>query len=333
MVEVLCDQPGLPRAGNHDDIEVGFVLRRQLTTVAGARRPSRKLARNLLVEMARRQRVEAAEEKPAADVRDVWSADQAWKRRVLEDNRDLVAQLTVATESQGWFAAPGREPEWRPAPADGLGEAEDGLVEETFPMWRLPPREDDCDKARTRSLWFGLVPTFSADHWIGPDGQRLPKYDDSAIYEVHCHVSRPPPQGKEHCPPEVWWNDAPTEPFRFATPMDPQGTSKRLTTITLPDLRRLAARAGQPMGPGGVQIVTPPGSQLSFNPFGGIPASGSGSVGGAGQICMFALELFFIVAFFLFLMFLPIIVLAFQLWWMLALEVLHPTQHRLLHHG
>lgn len=37
-------------------------------------------------------------------------------------------------------------------------------------------------------------------------------------------------------------------------------------------------------------------------------------------MCTFAFELFFIVALFLFLMFLPIVVFAFQLWWMLALR-------------
>lgn len=323
VVEVLCDQPGLPRAGSHDDIEVGFVVRRQLTTVTGGRRPSRRLARNLLVEMARHQRVEAAVPEPAADVRDVWLADRAWRRRVLEDNRDLVAQLSVTSQDQGWFAGPGRQPQWGPVPPDGVGKSEDGLEEETFPMWRLPARDDDCARARTRSLWFGLVPTYSSDHWATPEGRR-PKYDDSAIYEAHCFVRRPRPPGHEHCPPEVWWNDAPTEPFRFASPMDPQGTSKRLTTITLPDLRRLAARAGQPMGPGGVQVITPPGSQFSFNPLDGAPKSGAGAVGGGGQICMFALELFFMVAFFLFLLFLPIVVLAFQLWWMLALRFCIP---------
>jgi hypothetical protein len=106
--------------------------------------------------------------------------------------------------------------------------------------------------------------------------------------------------------------------------MDPQGTSKRITTIALPDLRRLAAHAGRPQGPGGVRIATPPQSQLVFNPFKGNPASGSGAIGAGGGICTFALELFFLVAFFLFLMFLPILVFAFQLWWMLALRFCIP---------
>ena len=103
--------------------------------------------------------------------------------------------------------------------------------------------------------------------------------------------------------------------------MDPQGTSKRLTSITLPDLRRLAARAGRPMGPGGVAITTPPKSQLVFNPF---DTTKTGALGDGGGICTFALELFFLVAFFLFLMFLPIVVFMFQLWFLLALRFCIP---------
>jgi hypothetical protein len=63
-----------------------------------------------------------------------------------------------------------------------------------------------------------------------------------------------------------------------------------------------------------------------------MPGSGDGAVGTGGGACTFALELFFIVAFFLFLMFLPIVVFAFQLWWMLALRFCIPpggvAEHR-----
>jgi hypothetical protein len=73
-----------------------------------------------------------------------------------------------------------------------------------------------------------------------------------------------------------------------------------------------------------VRITTPPNSQFVFNPFDGIPKSGSGTIGAGGGICTFAFELFFIVAFFLFLLFLPILIFAFQLWWMLALRFCIP---------
>ena len=39
-------------------------------------------------------------------------------------------------------------------------------------MWRLPPAEvDDCEAAHTRSLWFGVIPTFSPDHWVDAKGK------------------------------------------------------------------------------------------------------------------------------------------------------------------
>ena len=315
VVEVFCDQPGLPRAGSHDEIEVGFVLRRQRTSVAGARGPSRRVARALMKELAEHQELALDESvRGLTDVRDLWWADQAWRRRFAQDNAGSLEQLQADTEEQGWFVGPDGAADWR-----AVDDPDPALVEETYPMWRLPPRDDDCAAARTRSTWFGLVPTYSADHSVG-DGTPRPKLDSQAIYEIRCFVRRKPEKGKEKCPPRIWWSEAASEPFRLADPMDPDGTSKRLTSITLPDLRRLAARAGRPMGPGGVAISTPPKSQLVFNPFN--PTKGA--LGNGGSICTFALELFFLVAFFLFLMFLPVVVFLFQLWFLLALRFCIP---------
>lgn len=188
-------------------------------------------------------------------------------------------------------------------------------------MWRLPPRAGDCAAARTRSLWFGLVPTYSAD----TDQHAEPKLDDHAVYGLVCFVRQAPAAGHEHCPPKVWWS-TPSEPFRLAAPYDPDGTKNHQVTIPMPDLRRLAARAGQRQGPGGARIVTPPGSQLTFdastfltNPRGTPPTPGE-----PGITCTFAFELFIIVAFFLFRLFLPIVTFAFQLWWLLALRFCFP---------
>lgn len=331
VVEVFCDKPGLPRAGSHDDISVEFRMRRLHTEVTGKRRPTRRVATALVKELAAAQGATAADEQDP-DVRDVWWADVAWRRRFEEDQAEDLSQIEVQTDLQQWLVSPagGR---WRTLPPAGTTGDDDPVREdereETHPMWRLPPRErdEDCEAARTRSLWFGVVPTFSGDHWPVPqpkgEPRHEPKLDDHAIYEIDCVVTRPRPQGQEHCPPWTWTSAA-TEPFRLAAPMDPDGTKNRTVTLALPDLRRLAARAGQRQGPGGVRVVTPPQSQLSFNPLKGIPKSGEGRIGAGGGVCTFALELFFIVAFFLFLMFLPIVVLAFQLWWMLALRFCIP---------
>jgi hypothetical protein len=317
VVEVFCDQPGLPRAGSHDDISVSFVMRRQRTSVSGARGPSRRLARNLLLELATEQHVPFSGADLPEDVRDLWWADKAWRDRFEQQNRGLLEKVQVESDDEYWYVPKGKPAEWRRLEGTDLP-----ADEEYFPMWRLPRRPEDCDAAATRSTWFGIVPTYSGEHSV--HGNKVhAKLDDRAIYQLRCIVEQRPAKGHEHCPPKRVIG-AGSEPFRLASPMDPQGTSKRITTITLPDLRRLAAQAGRPQGPGGVRIVTPPKSQLVFNPFNGNPKPGSGGIGAGGSICTFAIELFFIVAFFLFLLFLPILILAFQLWWMLALRFCFP---------
>jgi len=190
-------------------------------------------------------------------------------------------------------------------------------------MWRLPPRPEDCAAAQTRSLWFGLVPTYSAEHWTDDQKVLQTKLDEHAIYQLRCIVTQRRPPGQEHCPPIADISE-PSRPLRLAAAFDPDGTKNRTISITAPDLRRLAARAGQKQGPGGLRISTPPNSALPPVDFKSIPNAGIGKVGAGGSICTFAFELFFIVALFLFLLFLPIIVLAFQLWWMLALRFCIP---------
>ena len=323
VVEVFCDSPGLPRAGLHDDLELAMVVRRQHTVISGAGKPIRTLARNLMVEMMKDQHegVTVVDSEPDLDIRDIWTASEA-RHRFEEQNADLLALVEADTTDQAWMvgAAGGQ---WRTVgkpPAEGRPKDR----EEELPMWRLPAREEDCAAATTRSLWFGLIPTYSADHWVDSCGRARPKLDDRAIYQVRCIARRKPRPGREHCPRPAYCSQ-PSEPFRLASPFDPDGTKNRTISITLPDLRRLAARAGQRQGPGGVRISTPPQSQLVFNPFTEtMPPSGSGRIGAGGGVCTFALELFFIVAVFLFLLFLPIVVFAFQLWWLLALRFCIP---------
>lgn len=316
VVEVFCDTSGLPRAGSHHDIEVGFVMRRQLTTVSGPPRPIRRLARNLLVTLAEEQYVDFNGADLPDDVRGVWWAEQAWQDFEAQ-NRPLIEQVTVSSVQEGWFTSKTAAAGW-----ERLDQASGDDVEQEFPMWRLPRRSDDCDAAATRSMWFGVIPTFSGEHFVR-DKRVLPKLDDQAIYQVRCFVRQKPAPGHEQCPAKVFWGGG-SEPFRLAAPMDPQGTSQRVTTITQPDLRHLAARAGRRQGPGGVRITVPPQSQLTVNPFKGIPGSGSGRIGAGGGTCTFAIELFTIVALFLFSLFLPIVIFAFQLWWMLALRFCFP---------
>lgn len=328
VAELFCDEPGLPRAGPHRDVTVSFVMRRRQMQVAGDQRSVRRLARELMLNLLEEQypadKLAPKSGRDTVDVPDLWWADVAARERFTEDHADLLHAVTAHVDSESWLVdATTGQGRWAP-----LAQAAKTEAEQTFPMWRLPDRPDACPAANTRSLWFGLVPTYSADHWLDP-GQApahrrpVPKLDDHAIYELACSVTQARPPGQEHCPPKIWWSQ-PTEPFRLAAAYDPDGTQNRRVSITVPDFRALAARAGRPPGRGGLAINTPPRSQLKFNPFGGVPTSGSGSIGGTGGVCTFAFELFFIVALFLFMMFLPIVVFAFQLWWMLALRFCFP---------
>lgn len=333
VVELFCDTPGLPKAGNHEDLAVEFVIRRRDTTVFGTPGEVRTLARALMLNELGKQhpgvpfdgiaKGDTLEQKRIKvgrirDREDLWFASQLARLRFEEDNKALLDAVTAHTTNQMWLTNP----------TTGKGrwvlvgtKPDKDEVEQRVPMWRLP--REECDEHRTRSLWFGVIPTYSAEHWTPTPGSRsVPKYDERAVYEIVCIATQKPAPGHEHCPRKTWESVA-SEPFRFAAPYDPDGTKNRRVFISAPDLRQLAARAGRPAGPGGLSISTPPGSQFKFNPFGTVPDLG-GSLGVGGGVCTFAFELFFIVALFLFLMFLPIIVLVFQLWWLLALRFCFP---------
>ena len=316
VVELFCDTPGLPRPKTVDDVQVGLVLRRRSLQITGPLPVIRRLARDLASDLFAAQHPGAKPDKPRGrDVDQVLWADLTQRRQFEEEHAEALEQLGVELQVEGWMVGPAGA-SWRPlgtpAPA-GTTDAEQEL-----PMWRIPTRRDDCDEAGTRSLWFGLVPTFSGDR----DTAGRPKLDDQAIYELRCFARRPPPPGRAQCPPTVSWSD-PSEPFRLAAFADPEGTRNRVFSIRMPDFRAVAARAGQNAGPGGVAITSPPESQLSFNHGNGTPSGGS--VGGVVDLtCTFALEIFMIVAFFVFSLFLPIVVLLFQLWWLLALRFCLP---------
>ncbi len=322
VMEVFCNQPGLPRAGRRDDLEVRFVMRRRKATLLGDPGKIRRLARDLIAERAK-DRGYTWTKCTSRDSPELYLAEQFWNRQFAEDHGQQLAEVDVKYETEAWMVnADGGlwRPLGAPAPAGELKRHE-----EEFPMWRLPDNAALCEAGKSRSVWFGVVPTFSAEHWIGPGEKKpvLTKLDDHEIYELVCFVRQPPKPGKEKCPPRICWS-APTRAFRLAAPMDPDGTKNHSVTITTPDLRRLAASAGQQLGPGGARIVTPPGSGLSPPPFADLAKASNKTPEPGGGVCFFAIELFFIVALFLFMLFLPIVVFLFQLWWMLALKFCLP---------
>lgn len=307
VAELFCDAPGLPRPAPGDTVQLGLVLRRRQLTSTVSERELRRMGRDLRNELL------AAAGKPTP------RAVDGLRRNLVQEQTQ--AWMLDGLGGRGWVTV---DQNGRP-----VAEAAVGLTEQVLPMWRLPPTADACPAARTRSLWFGLVPTSSADHESPFDAELhlpvspgAPRLDDRTVYEIRCRAIRPPERGREHCPPEMFWSE-PTAPFKLAAFFDPEGTRNHTASVTMPDLRAVAARAGQPPGPGGLAITTPTGSGLSFDPDNGTPSNGS--VGGAApRVCTFALELFMIVAFFVFSLFLPVVVFLFQLWWLLLLRFCLP---------
>jgi hypothetical protein len=319
-VELFCDEPGLPRPGDLTGVELRFVLRRERVVVHGDSSAARRLARDLAVELdAERRPTGAVSSVPDTDDVD----DVLWVERT-EQRAFTAAQLTQLAAIQpelvveAWTLDAAGRGGW--TRIEDAADPELAPGEREFSMWRLPASAEDCAAARTRSLWFGIVPASSGD----PDADGRAMLDDRSSYRIRCFARRQPPAGLPQCPPRLWWSE-PTAAFRLASFYDPQGTKNRRVSITMPDFRTLAARAGQPPGPGGVEIVRPPGSQLRFESDRGRPVNESTTDFGAQTSrCTFALELLMIVAMFLFSLFLPVVVFIFQLWWLLLLRFCFP---------
>src|SRR5260370_35606509 len=103
-------------------------MRRRRTTLTGAPRPTRQLARNLLISMAAQQGVDFSGAELADDVRGVWWAEQA-RQDFEEDNRDLIDQMTVDSAQEGWFTAKSA-----PAERKRLDRASARDLEQELPM-------------------------------------------------------------------------------------------------------------------------------------------------------------------------------------------------------
>jgi hypothetical protein len=337
VVELFCDAPGLPRLSLDEDVAVSLVIRRRRTLFGVTTLQLRQEARKLITHLLAAQHHGAV----PGSINELTDVDQVMRADIDAGRFSAAKGFVKGIHEEAWMVGPGGNARWRRVEADGTAPRRpidptkpDGpeLHEEELPMWRLPAPEGSCEEARTRSLWFGVVPTGSADHADvledpGPPRRTdkgAPKLDESSIYQLRC-IARRTRSGHEHCPPIESLSE-PTEPFRLAPFFDPDGTKNHSVSISMPDLRALAARAGQPSGTGGAKITSPPGSQFTFPSNGTtVPAGGSGTVGGnSPKICTFAIELFMIVAFFLFSLFLPIVMLIFQLWWLLALRFCLP---------
>ncbi len=190
-----------------------------------------------------------------------------------------------------------------------------------FPL--VPDPRDPKHSAKGRTIYFGVVPTGSAD----TDQFGKARFDDATQYEIRCFVRRykheqPKNGGNPKCCGEVVWS-LPTEVYQLASHFDLIGTNNRPVSMQLPDLKALEAQAAAlaPNQLAPFRMVSPPDSNLE------VTADKDGKVidhGTSSQICSFSIPLITIVATFVFKLFLPIVTLLFGLFFLLKLKFCIP---------
>ncbi|MCO6457754.1 MAG: hypothetical protein J5I93_20815 [Pirellulaceae bacterium] len=346
VCELHCDVAGFPHVDRRQVCEAGFVVRRRRVPVP---EPARGQVEAALASLARarfqRQQVLRRTEPPAGNgpIRTTrLEALRATRERELAkaESRLCAARQTWQAVVEEFQLQPQVEG-WRPLDAEtGRWQTTEELPDEIWcrssaaPLERihplyplLPDPASDDHSSEGRSLWFGVLPTASAEQ----DAAGNPRFDDRHVLEVRCFVRRHRPpclvtRQPNDCGGELVWSAA-SEPFQLAAPFDLDGTSHRVTTIRLPDLRDLQAQVSSPtFQPGqaaGVAMVTPAGSELNFS----VDEDGrpvSQGVGQSPSVCFFAIPLITIVATFLLRLFLPIVVFLFQLWYLLLLKFCIP---------
>jgi hypothetical protein len=353
--ELHCDATGFPAVTRDQVCQAGFVIRRRLFDVPIKERTA---AHTMLRRLgAARQRLASADsELAAAGLRQTAGVHARKLGARREAAAGLVAQHQAAVRAwasdiglrrrlEGWIpqgidacgkyvdvpacpatgaAGSGTAPS--PSPLAGVGrwgavdELPSELAEGWFPLRPLiaDPSNPGSDAANA-TIFFGLVPTGSAD----VDKNGTARFDDDNTYEIRCFVRRHkaacPRTGPQcHCP--ITWSD-PTESYQIASHFDLQGTANRPVTVQLPDLYKLQSDAltMPPGSTGGVMMKAP----QSLTPKSTFPPDGS--IGDA-EICTFAIPLITIVATFVFKLFLPVVILIFQLWFMLLLKFCIPPE-------
>jgi hypothetical protein len=337
--QLHCDEPGFPDARLHDVCEMGFVVRRRRPVDPDAVREERR-AVSERIGVVRAQLRWLREEDPTVPggLRPdpllggsghpprgpaAGPGRSEWIRRYLDELKGLRARLD---ELEGLEGVPTVREGWIPDEEhDGVGRWEEveefprEVQEEIHPVHPMVPAAGGSpDPAQGARLLFGLVPAGGASG----DGAGVPRFDADHLYEIRVFVRRhdercPRRRGRRDCRGPLVWSAA-TDPFRIASHSDPDGQRNNVVTAEMPDLEELAAHSGPA---GGIRMVTPDGSALSFDAEG---TDVSDPSRGGGQICTFPIPLITIVARFVFSLFLPIVVFVFQLFFLLRLKLCIP---------
>lgn len=319
VCELHCDTAGFPRVGRDAVCQAGFVVRRRAVAAPPA---ARKEAAGALLDFAAAEAkinavasLSSPMSKKSPGLTVAAAEEQAFVRL-----RDIIAKHRIKVELQGWV----------PSGLPGIGawteveETPEETSETIYPLYPLipdPARRDHSAAGRT--IWFGLLPAGGAE----TDPAGIPRFDERSLYEVRCFVRRhdpccPKQPGRRDCRGPLTWS-LPTERFQLAPHFDLDGTNLRPVTVQLPDLEALKAQASAlPFGAAaGVRMVSPPKSAMEFT-VDGVEVTSAGVEGAA--ICSFAIPLITIVASFVLRLFLPIVVIAFGLWFLLRLKFCIP---------
>ncbi len=340
VCSVHCDGPGFPKASRDKICQAGFVVRRRaLKTPAGCVKEIGPTVKTLASTRAQLGRVSQLAELETVALSTVASSSTAkFSSAKLESLVKTRASLqTIITKErerfESWVTKYNVVPElhgWFPSPKgfDKVGcwgkveEMPDDVgLESSTPLYPLiPDGNDPAHAGNFGTIYFGLLPTSSHE----TDEQGVARFDDREFYEVRCWVRRHKvphdPDQPCPCPDGTFWS-LPTRPYKLASHFDLTGTSHQPVTIQLPDLNELAAQAKPALGVG---FAKPVGSLMVTGKDDGTPVKQGQST--KFEICFFPIPLITIVATFVFNLFLPIIMLLFQLWWMLALKLCIPPE-------
>jgi hypothetical protein len=315
VCELHCDVPGFPSTSREHVCDTGFVVRRRTVPLTETQTADAARIVAMVERVENRERVMAALV-PAALRTFAVRHQEVAAARVAAAQQELTIwakaqQLSVVT--QGWF----------PTTTEHVGAWQDvgtAGVEQVFPLYPLvPPPADLGHAGRGHTIYFGLVPTGSAD----VDAGGTARFDDQATYEIRCFVRRHKPQCPRKppncCHGELVWSD-PTELYQLAAQFDLVGTSNRPVTMQLPDMDALQAQAAilSPAEIAPFRMKSPPNSSLAPQ------ALTDKDLPRGGEICSFAIPLITIIATFVLKLFLPIVVLAANLFFLLRLKFCLP---------
>jgi hypothetical protein len=330
VAELHCDTAGFPSASRDQVCEAGFVVRRRVADVPGkADRAARDAVRQLA--LAKLELAQANEPLLARKAGTTLLHGQRGELLARSDAataelRDVANRWGIRVRLEGWV----------PSGFEHVGswqeveEHPQTIVEEILPMYPLIPDPNIRDhSARGRTIYFGLVPTASAD----TNDASTARFDERTLYELRCFVRRHRPPcpklgRRNDCKGEIVWSRR-TEPYRLAAQTDLTGTSNRPITIQLPDLPALEAQAAN-LAPGQgapIRMIAPEESNLDFKV--NVPDLTAENKGRSAAICSFSIPLITIVATFVLKLFLPVVTFLFGLFFLLKLKFCIPPSFSL----